>query len=280
MKKKLFSILVFASLTIMSVSAQKRGNVKLQQDVEPFTALSVSGDWDVYVRQGNHQSVSIETNKEELLDCAEIEVRNGTLYIKNNCKKHMFLKVNSRNFFQKVTITVTDLNKITASGGVDIYFETPLETEDFELDMSGGSDINDFLIRCTTFNGKFTGSSDAKIRFLAVEGVVTSMSGGSDVELLDIDALQTTVSVSGGSDLEMTGQTQRLTISASGGSDLSLSRFRASGCVAVFSGSSDGILNVSDMLNISLSGSSDVVCFGNPRDVTKQISGSSSLKFR
>ena len=279
MKTKIFATVMFASLAMVNASAQSNKVIKQQRNVAEFSTISASSGWDVIVRQGNRQSVSIEVS-EGILDRAVIEVKNGTLHIYNKNNKRIISWNNARNATQKAYVTVTDLKKITASGGVDVRFETPLKTNDFTLSMSGGTDLENLSLNCNRFAGNFSGGSDAEIRFLSAQTVKVDASGGSDVELHDIDAEQCSVSASGGCDVKLSGKTQEFTINASGGSDISAAEFEARKCTARFSGAADGEIRVSDTLDISVSGASDVICYGNPRDVEKSVNKSSSLRMK
>lgn len=272
--KTLFTILL-ATMAIISTPAQSK-IIKQNPQVASFNAINASGGWDVVVRQGDRQSVSIEVS-EEALGRAVVEVKNGTLHIynKNTNIKNLF---NMKNIVQKAYVTVTNLEKIEASGGVDIHFETAVKAGDFELELSGGTDLENLKLDCSRFKGQFSGGCDAEIRFIAAQDVRVDVSGGSDVELLDISAQSTRISASGGCDIELTGKTEELTLTASGGCDVSASKLSARNCNANFSGAADGDILVTDRLDITVSGSADVNCSGNPKDVVKRVNKSSSLK--
>lgn len=277
--KTLFTI-ILATVAFVSAPAQNR-IIKQNRQVASFSAINASGGWDVIVRQGDRQSVSIEVS-EEVLDRAVVEVKNGTLHIYNKGNNRTFSLRdlgNTRNTIQKAYVTVTDLGKIEASGGVDISFETPLKAGDFELALSGGTDLENLRLDCRQFKGQFSGGCDAEIRFISAQAVRADVSGGSDVELYDISAQTTRISASGGCDIELTGKTDELTLTASGGCDVSASKFNARNCNADFSGAADGSIRVTGRLDITVSGSADVTCFGNPGDVNKRVNKSSSLKF-
>lgn len=274
--KTLFAIF-FASMVLVGVSAQSKV-IKQNRQVAPFTSINASGGWDVVIRQGNSQSVSIEVS-EDLLDRVVIEVRNGTLHISNK-KNRSFSFRNMRDSYQVAYVTVTDLKKIEASGGGDIRFETPLRTGDFELSLSGGTDLEDLKLNCSRFDGDFSGGCDAQIHFLSVSEVKLDASGGSDVDLRDISAQTTKISASGGSNLKITGKTDKLFLDASGGSDVSASGLVANDCDADFSGAADGSIRVTGRLDISVSGSADVTCYGNPAEVDKKVGKSGSLDFK
>lgn len=280
MKTKTILTIIFAALAIVSASAQSNKVVKQNRTVGEFSSITASSGWDVIVRQGDRQSVSIEVS-EKLLDRAVVEVKNGTLHIYTENKNGFsFSFLNNRNITQKAYVTVTDLKEITASGGVDIRFETPLETADFKVNMSGGTDLENLSLNCNTFTGNFSGGCDADIRFLAVQTLKVDASGGSDVNLYDIDAQQCRVGASGGCDVKLTGKSKEFSISASGGCDVSAADFTATNCTASFSGAADGKIRVSEHLNISVSGASDVTCFGNPRKVEKSVNRGSSVTMR
>lgn len=281
MKTKTLFTVILAVMAIVSAPAQNR-IIKQNRQVAPFTAINASGGWDVIVRQGNRQSISIEVS-EKILDRAIVEVKNGTLHIYNKKSNRSFSLSdlnNMRDITQKAYVTVTDLQKIEASGGVDISFETPVKAGDFELELSGGNDLENLRLDCDRFNGQFSGGCDAGIRFISVQAIKVDVSGGSDVELRDISAKTTRISASGGCDLELTGKTDDLTLNASGGCDISASELTAKNCNADFSGAADGHIRVTDRLDITVSGSADVTCFGNPKDVNKRIHKSGSLKLR
>lgn len=279
MKTKTILTIILATLALATVSAQSGKIVKENREVSQFSSINASGGWDVIVRQGNRQSVSIEVS-EGILDRAVIEVKNGTLHIYNKSRNRAFSWKNLRNVTQKAYVTVTDLKEIIASGGVDIVFENLLKTNNFSVNMSGGTDLEKLTLSCNNFTGNFSGGSDAEIRFLAAQNIKVTASGGSDVELFDIDARHCQVTASGGSDVELTGKTEEFIVSASGGCDLSASRFQARDCTADVSGAADASIRVTDRLNINVSGASDVVCYGNPRQVDKNVNKSSSLSMR
>ncbi|MDR0422091.1 MAG: DUF2807 domain-containing protein [Proteiniphilum sp.] len=271
--KTLFTI-ILAAATFAGASAQDRV-IRQNRPTASFTAIKASGGWDVTVRQGKQQSVSVEIS-ERLLDRAVVEVKNGTLHIYS---KSGFSISGWHSTVQKAYVTVTDLERVEASGGVEISFETPVKTDSFELALSGGVDLEDLQLDCDRFKGNFSGGCDAEIRFIAVQTVRADMSGGCDVELCDIAARTTRISASGGCDVELTGKADELILNASGGCDVSASGLTARDCNASFSGAADASIRVTDRLDVTVSGSADVTCHGNPGEVNKKVSKSSSLKF-
>ena len=298
MKTKTILTIILATVAIISTSAQNK-MTKQNHNLATFSAIEASGGWDIIISQGDRQSISTEVS-ENIADRVSLEVKNGTLHIGNKSTRRSFSIMNVRNSTQKAYITVTDINQITSSGGVDINFKTPINTNNFKLNMSGGSDLEDLTLSCNQFIANLSGGSDAEIRFAKVQSIkidasggsdleirgasaqtiTLNASGGSDIDIYDITSQQVRIDASGGSDINIKGQTQQLTVTASGGSDISATELTAQSCKATFAGAADGNIRVIDYLDISVSGSADVTCYGNPKEVKKNIAKTGSLSLK
>lgn len=278
MKTKTLLTLILATMAISNAMAQ-RGIVKQDRNVASFAAITVTGGWDLIIQQGERQSVTIEVSEEDL-DRTIVEVRNGTLHISSKSQNRIFSVFNSDDVTRRAYVTVTDLKKITASGGVDIDFNTPLHTDDFEVVLSGGTDLEDLTLHCSNFKGSFSGGCDTEIRFGSVESARVNVSGGCDVKLYGISTSSLKVDASGGCEVELKGKTDDLILSASGGCDVSASNLAARHADVNFSGAAGGSIRVSHRLDATVSGAAELVCYGNPQEVSERVDRSSSLKFR
>jgi|AGTN01.1.fsa_nt_gi Protein of unknown function (DUF2807). len=276
-KQCILIAIVFALSAPAVILAQSSKIVHQNRQVSNFSSISASGGWDVVITQGNTYSLSIETN-EDLIDKAVTEVRNGVLHIYNERSVRNAFNFGTPRIVRKAYVTVPQLKKIEASGGSDILFQTPFKAEEFEVRLSGGSDLKDLTLGCRSFTANFTGGSDASVRFSSVGVLKVDASGGSDVELYDISAGECNVNTSGGSDIELHGKTDNLVINASGGSDVSAFELRATRCRASLSGGSDGEFYVTDTFTVTASGASDVSYKGNPPTVNKEKDRSSTIK--
>jgi hypothetical protein len=208
-----------------------RGNgnvVKKDRAVSGFHAISVNGGIDVYIIPGNTEKAVVETD-ENIQDAIKTKVSDGILKI--YCEKSIS---NSKKL--NVYVNVNKLDKVTASGGSDVYSETNLNFPSLKFDFSGGSDLK---LSCTTgtLNCIFTGGSDAEIK------------GSAD-----------------NADLE-----------ASGGSDIKAADLTISKCKVEVTGGSDAYLHVTGELAVVASGSSNVTYSGNPKIISKSVTGASDL---
>ncbi len=169
--------MMIVTLSVSYAQAQITGNgniVKKERDVQPFTAIVTSNGWDLVLTQGSTYSMIIETD-ENLVDKVKTEVKNGTLYIYSDAR---IMKSHRR----MVHLTFKELNSIKASGGSDVFAETTIATAGkFELNLSGGSDLNKINLKADALTGSFSGGSDAKISFVSVQNIKLDASGGSDI---------------------------------------------------------------------------------------------------
>ncbi len=276
--KHLFLTCAFLLATI-SIQAQSRNIVRQKRIVAPFTAIDASGGWDVIIQQGNRQEVIIEVNEDRLNE-ARTEVRNGTLHIYSKSKNRIRTIIGGRKNVKKAYITVTNLRSLSASGGVDIDFKTPLTADNFAIKMSGGSNLNRLTLACKLFSGNFSGGCDANVRFTSVRDLQMDASGGCDVVLSNISSDNCSVKASGGCDIKVSGRTNNLTLSASGGVDIHASKLIAKGVKADCSGAADASVYATEFIDVKLSGACDFECYGHPSKVIKNIDKSSSLRFR
>ena len=277
--QKTLLILSLLAVVPISLMAQSSKVIKEKRNLSGFSAISIGGGWEAVLTQGDSFLVTIEAS-EESIENLRIEVRNETLHVYNDDRKFRFSDIFRlrRNAIRKVHITLPELQRITASGGSDIFPQTPFSTENMKITLSGGSDLKNFSLDCQSLDCKMSGGSDASVHLVNGEDVKITASGGSDVSMSGLSAALLNIKASGGSDMNLEGAATNLQVSASGGSDLSAFKLRVENCTATLSGGSDADLYVTDTLNASISGSGDIRCKGNPPNVEKRISRGSSLR--
>jgi hypothetical protein len=180
MKKILFLVSIVLISCITVIQAQV---VTQKRNVGSFKGIQISGGIDLYLTQGNTESVSISA-AEDRQDDIKVDNNGGVIRIYIENSKWGWFKWNNKPV--KAYVTVKDLNSISATGGSDVYSEKKLE-----------------LIKLTI---RATGGSDVKLEIDADE-IDCSTTGGSDVTLIG----NTTVlkaSSTGGSDLKPTNYVQ------------------------------------------------------------------------
>lgn len=202
--------------------------VKKERAVSGFHAISVSGGIDIYIIPGQVEKAVVEAD-ENLHQVIVTKVDDGVLKI--YCSKTIYHS-------KKMTIYVylKKLDKVTASGGSDVYAETNLNFPALSIEMSGGSDLK---LKCTT------------------RRISCSLTGGSDAIL--------------------SGSADMADLEATGGSDIKAQGLTIGKCKVEATGGSDAYLNVTGELSVVASGSSDVTYTGNPKIVSRSVTGASDL---
>src|SRR5664279_4580790 len=111
------------------------GNVVTKErKTDSFTGLKVSSGIDVYLKQGNNESVSVEAD-ENLHEYILTEVRNGVL--------NVYSEYNIRNAEKKrVIVTMKEVNSIKTTSAGDVYGESPINTDRLELSATSAGAVS------------------------------------------------------------------------------------------------------------------------------------------
>lgn len=239
MKRKIItrtiSTIFFLLLTVPLLFAQVRGNgnvEKQERSLGDFTGIEVRSGIDLIVRQGEQAGVVIETD-ENLQEYIITEVESGILKI--------YVQRNSRIFKSSAMdahVTVSQINKLSVSGGGDVESQGLISADDIGIALSGGGDLQ--------FDLK---ASRAKC----------AVSGGGDVSL-DADIGELKAALSGGGDLHYDGGLGLLDLSMSGGGDAKIDGGSgADGVMISMSGGGDLILEIAcEKIKVSSAGGGDV----------------------
>ncbi len=130
-----------------------RGNGNVQTDDREvstdFNEIEVSRGLDVYLTQGDEVDISVEAD-ENLMDIIITEVENNTLYI--YADENI---TSSRS--QKVFVEFTDVDRITATSGSDVFSTNVIKANNLELHTNSGSDmelaIDVDVVECVSTSG-------------------------------------------------------------------------------------------------------------------------------
>ncbi|PWS27357.1 DUF2807 domain-containing protein [Pedobacter yonginense] len=206
---KSFALLFIIASGFMA-GAQETKNVS----VKNFSRIGISSGIDLYLTQGNSESVSIKTDAETMKDV--VVQQNGnqlTIKFKDGVNWGGLFK----NQVIKVYVNYKTLSALAASGGSDVYTQNTIKVSKLAIQSSGGSDLKMNII-CTDLSIQSSGGSDLDLSGRA-ENMTLQSSGGSDVNAFDLTTQYAKVSASGGSDVNVYVE-KGLEASASGGGDV------------------------------------------------------------
>ena len=225
MRKIAVTLVVVLSMATGSVSAgdiwklfgcnrgiEGSGDMETQtRDVKPFSRIKSTGSFDIFVKIGGEQSVTV-TFDDNLIEFVSTRVRGKTLQIESE------ESFSSRRGC-RIEITVPELTSVHLSGSGDVEV-IDLNQEFFEYSVSGSGDLR----------------AEGKVQEIEIK-----VSGSGDIDSRDLEAVDAYVRVSG------------------------------SGDVRVYA---------TESLDAHVSGSGDIAYYGDPKDVSRHVSGSGSIRKR
>lgn len=213
----LFVSLLMLTGTILAQKTIRDANVKSRNGLKNFHAVQVSHGIDLYLTQSSEEAVAVSAVSDEYRDKIITEVVDGVLKIYYEKNNSWNWGSNSGNKKLKAYVSVKNLDKLSASGGSDVAFESVIRSNKLSISISGGSDLKG-EIACDDLSLSASGGSDADLKGRASKASITA-SGGSDVNGYDLITDMCRVVSSGGSDVSITANKQ-MDATASGGSDI------------------------------------------------------------
>lgn len=212
-------ILLLASILLtIGVTAQKTVHDAnaVGRSAKGFHAIEISDGIDLYLTQGNEEAVAVSASSNDYRDKIKVEVVNGVLKIYYDRDRGNW-GFNWGNRKLKAYVSAKSLDKLSASGGTDVYLENELNAARLTIYLSGGSDFKGKVNAQDLFLTA-SGGSDAQLSGIADKLKITC-SGGSDINGYAMATNLCTVECSGGSDVKITVN-KEISGNASGGSDI------------------------------------------------------------
>lgn len=203
------AVIAFAGCEYIS-GVQGNGKVKSEErSVDSFDQISVGGAFDVYLTQGNTESLRVEAD-ENLLPLIETNVSNGRLEIRSRQNIGEAKKLS-------VYVTFRELNQIEASGACEIKNEGQLNLGTLSLNGSGASEI-DLTLQADKIEGEYSGASEVELQGVA-DVCDFQLSGASELDSPELTVRLMTIDLSGASEAEVQ-VTESLKVDASGASSV------------------------------------------------------------
>jgi len=213
---KYFSVLILLIGITACVDGQIRrtvyGNNKvIRKDREAgrFTGVRVSTGIDVYLKQGNDESITVEAD-ENLHEYILTEIKDGIL--------HVYTEVNIREAeMKRVYVTMEDIRSIRASSAGDVVGEMPLKTESIELSASSAGDIK-LEVYADNIEVNISSSGDITLSGQA-NSLKADLSSAGDLNAFNLEVKEAEISASSAGDADV-NVAERITARASSAGDI------------------------------------------------------------
>lgn len=111
---------------------------------------------------------------------------------------------------------------------------------------------------------------------LAFEDLFIEASGATEIDL-DLNTELLEIGLSGSSEIDLSGTASEMTIDASGAAELFAEDLELKTCYLSISGAGSAVVNVSDLLDIDISGAASVKYKGEPR-ISQRVSGAAKVR--
>jgi len=222
---KKFSIAIAGLFFSMLSIGQRINDANAEiREAKNFHAIKLSSAFDVYITQGNEESVAVSASDVKYRNEIEVKVEGGVLII--GLKKSSWTKKwNGSKMKLRAYISFKNIDKLDVSGACDVSIQGKIKEETLKIVLSGASDIKgEFDVQ--KMNIDLSGASDMTVTGLA-SNLSIEASGASSFKGYDFKTDYCDADISGASSIKITIN-KELSARASGASDL---RYQGDGLI-------------------------------------------------
>ncbi len=208
----LIMVLAIHSCTIGQIKPKVTGSGKVvtkERKASYFNTIKVSSGIDVYLTQGNKESITVEAD-DNLHEYIRTEIKNNTLKVYSDAN---IRKAKAK----KVHITIKDVEKISVSSAGDVFGENTIKTDELYLSASSAGDIKLSII-VNILSCDISSSGDMRLEGSADE-LKADLSSAGDLNAYDLKTRIAVVSTSSAGDAKIF-VTEKLKATASSAGDI------------------------------------------------------------
>lgn len=282
MKRNLVWISMIALLLVTSCSLINglglqtiRGSGEIiteNRDVSNFTHVDVCCGMELYLTQNGTESLRIEADDNILpeIETRVVDQKLEITYLSNN--KVIYQPTQPAKIF----LMVKDIQAVSISGG-GIFNVKNLSGNNFDLDLSGGSDAEIGTIEVDQMNVGVSGGGNFQSDLIKVDAINLELSGASDAWIDDISTNSIVINCSGGGNVAISGYAETSEVELTGGGDFNAKDMQINDLVIQITGGGSATVWVVDRLDVNLSGGSSLSYFGQPEITRQDTSGGSRI---
>ncbi len=273
MRSKIIFLTIAASFLFGSL-LQAQNFTKQERKTAPFDAIQINCSADVYLTQGNNQSVVVET---ESINQGRIvtQVSGSTLVIKIEDHTDWFSHTNWSSKRLRVYVETPNIKSLAVNGSGDIHVSS-IRGENLTIAIKGSGNVDAGMLHVDDLTASIMGSGD-----LGFAGNVTtlklSIGGSGDTHINNLECDNANFHIQGSGDIIVSGKANHAIVVLQGSGDLKGSQFEVSKAVTSQLGSGDIHIGVIDTLTFTIRGSGDFYLRGNPKVLSSEIRGSGEL---
>jgi hypothetical protein len=258
---------IIVATTFFLISLISFSQVTENRTVADFSKLKVSNSIQVFYTISDTKSVTVETDDQEKMKYIKAEVASETLklYLETDDYNQKNKKNKKRNWNNglkfkvlKITVSGPNLTEIKASSSANVKIQNVNKSKNILLTVSSSA----------TIKGNFESE------------IVTDDTSSSGTFSGDIVAKNVAIETSSSSDVTVEGKAENLTAKASSSGDCNLKELKVENATVMASSSASISVYVSNAITAKASSSGSVSFYGNPTNVSKEMSSSGSVTKR
>jgi len=200
--KNTVSLLMVLALSI-SLTAQKTINDPNAQvrSVSGYHGVAVSGSIELFLTQGNEESVVISADDTSLRDKVITEVDDGILRIYLEHKNKIQIDWPNQKKI-RAYVSVKDIDYLSSAGSGKLHIEGNMKADKLKVDISGSGNLEGAVTTKDLSLG-ISGSADADLSGTA-EKSDFHISGSGNIRSYDFSTEYCTASISGSGNVKVT----------------------------------------------------------------------------
>ena len=137
MKQLILSFVTFISLAALAQDNKKDPNATERTLSGSFTAITITDGIDVYLTQGQSESIAVTAADEKYMERFKTEVENGTLKIYYDNKGINWAFNEKRKL--RAWVSFKNLEKLKVSGGATVKTNNAMDVDKLEMKFTSGS---------------------------------------------------------------------------------------------------------------------------------------------
>ncbi len=255
MKKVLMvlaAVIIIVPVLLLGGCRPSGPTVTQEYEISDFSRVQVSSAFEIEITQSDTYSISV-TAPENWFKYINVEKAAQTLEIGMDIKFWGFW--NRIAVQPKVEITMPSLEILDMSGATSGLVRGFESANDFRLNLSGASHLD---MEITAYDTSLT------------------ISGASELSGR-LNAHDVRINLSGASSTELEGEINNLNLQVSGASHANLDELPGQDARVEVSGASNATVSIDGILDVFLSGASELKYTGSPELGTIDITGASSI---
>jgi hypothetical protein len=200
--KNTVSLLIVLALCI-NLNAQKTINDPNAQvrSVSGYHGVAVSGSIELFLTQGNEESVVISADDTNLRDKVITEVDDGVLHIYLERKNKIQIDWPNQKKI-RAYVSVKDIDYLSSAGSGKLHIEGKIKTDKLKVDISGSGNLEG-AVTAKDFSLGISGSADADLSGTA-EKSDFHISGSGNIRSYDFSTEYCNASISGSGNVKVT----------------------------------------------------------------------------